>query len=96
MTTAYITLFYICLLSALTQKRTKQRRQMGPRININNSEFITIAETNPGLIIRGPKAWPYGHMHLMRSGDYYYYTFSKTLLPVPAGCTTLDSKQILL
>jgi hypothetical protein len=94
--TAYWLILWMVLIGAITQKQNRRRRQMGPRIRITEPEFLKLAEKERGLVIRGPQARWAGAMYLLRSGDYYYYTFSKTPLDLPQECHILESKQIFL
>lgn len=69
---------------------------MGPRICVTVEEFLKLVNKERGLVIRGPRVIFIGRMYLLRSGDFYYYTHSKSDLTLPLECEVCDSKQILL
>lgn len=69
---------------------------MGPRLKISTEEFLKIIERDGGLVIMGPRVLFAGYTYLTRSGDYYYYTISKTPLVLPSGTEVSSAKQILL
>jgi hypothetical protein len=86
---------WVATMAANTQRQTRRRRQMGPRIHITEPEFLDLADKERGLIIRAPQPWK-ATLYLLRSGDYYYYTITKTPLELPGDCQVVESKQILL
>jgi len=95
--TAYWILIWLLLMTAVTrQQNNRRKRQMGPRIQISDSEFLKLAEKERGLVIRGPKMLWAGNTYLLRSGDYYYYTIAKVPLDLPKECQILESSHILL
>ena len=69
---------------------------MGPRLRIDNDEFIKIVEREKELVIMGPKVIFTAYTYVTRSGDYYYYTTSKVPLILPDGTEMSQAKQILL
>jgi len=70
---------------------------MGPRIRVSTEEFIEIAAKECGIVIAAPKLfWQATATYLTRSGDYYYYTYTNTLITLPPECKIIKSKGILL
>ena len=81
-------LFMVIMISQHNQAR--RRRQMGPRVLVDPDEFLRLVEEEKGLVINNRK------MYVARCGDYYYYTTSKTPLPLPKECVVQRAKGILL
>ena len=69
---------------------------MGPRVQVEPSEFLRMLEQEKGLVIKGKKIAFRGVIYVSRCGDYYYYTISKEPLSLPKDCVVHQAKNILL
>ena len=78
------------------QNQARRRRQMGPRVQVEPSEFLRMVEQEKGLVIKGRKMALQGITYVSRCGDYYYYTISKEPLALPKDCVVQQAKNILL
>jgi hypothetical protein len=89
--------WWLIFILAITQNQTRRRRQMGPRIQIDPEEFLSIAQKEKGLIIKKQGQILFqGTTYVIRSGDYYYYTVTKQHLTIPSECQVKEVKHILL
>ena len=87
---------WLLMMTAISRKQLQTRLlQMGPRIRVSESDFLKIAETERGLVIRAPGFWGMS-TYLLRSGDYYYFTMTKNRLEFPSECRILESTEIRL
>jgi hypothetical protein len=78
------------------QNQARRRRQMGPRVQVEPSEFLRMVEQEKGLVIKSRKFALQGITYVSRCGDYYYYTISKKPLVLPKDCVVQQCKNILL
>jgi hypothetical protein len=78
------------------QTEARRRRQMGPRVQVEPSEFLRMIAQEKGLVIKSRKFPLQGTTYVSRCGDYYYYTMSKEPLALPDGCVVQQAKNILL
>ena len=78
------------------QRQAQRRRQMGPRLRIDNQTFLAEVSKRQGKVVRGPKVLWQGYTYLVRGDDYYYYTVSKDELYFPPGVELMCVTQILL
>jgi hypothetical protein len=87
----------ILLLLAVHQARARRRRQMGPRVQVEPAEFLSIVEREKRLVIKTQKFFLRGITYVTRSGDYYYYTLARGVpLTLPAGIEVKEARNILL
>jgi len=69
---------------------------MGPRIQVEPNEFLAIVKKENGLVIQKKKQALTPVTYLTNSGEYYYYTYTNKLLPIPEECELKVVKNILL
>ncbi len=69
---------------------------MGPRVQVEPTEFLSIVEREKGLVIKTQKILLQGITYVTRCGDYYYYTATRTPLSLPAGVEVKEARNILL
>lgn len=81
---------------AQQQKLATKRRQMGPRLKVDQATFLAEVSKRRCKVIRGPKVLWQGYTYLVRGEDYYYYTISKKALHIPEGVEVTNVAQILL
>ena len=67
---------------------------MAPRLRVSPSEFLEIVKTERPLVIIGPREFGRGHIYVLRSGDYYYFTYSKALLAIPEGVKVRHADEV--
>ena len=97
MTTYWIWMYLLMLIVIFQQQQqARKRRQMGPRLKIDNAAFIDQVAKRLGKVVRGPKVLWQGYTYLVRGEDYYYYTVSKEELQMPEGVEVMSVAQILL
>ena len=97
MTNEFFPLFLLLYSYSLYVKHRNRQRRMGPRVQISTDHFLKLVVSERNLVIVGPRFWwGRSRLYVMRSGDYYYYTVSKTDLSLPSECKTLESKAVLL
>ena len=78
------------------QNSNRRRRQMGPRVQVELSEFIEIARIERGMIVHKKNSFLQPGTYVIRSGDYYYYTVTKDSMTIPNGCILTEAKDVLL
>jgi hypothetical protein len=90
----YLPMMFVVI--AQQQQQARKRRQMGPRLKVDQATFLAEVSKRQGKVIRGPKVLWQGYTYLVRGEDYYYYTVSKEELRIPEGVEVTNVAQILL
>jgi len=96
--TAYWIWIYLPMIVVIAQQQqqARKRRQMGPRLKVDQATFLAEVAKRQGKVIQGPKVIWQGYTYLVRGEDYYYYTVSKVELRMPEGVEVTIVAQILL
>jgi len=69
---------------------------MGPKLYVEPEEFLKIASQSNNLVIKSRTSRWNGYVgYVVRQGDYYYYTTSRTPLDLPSTCAIQEVKFIL-
>jgi hypothetical protein len=69
---------------------------MCPQLSVEPEEFLKIASQSNNLVIKTRTSFWSGYgQYLVRQGDYYYRTVSRTPLDLPSSCAIQEVKSIL-
>ena len=96
MTAYWIWIYLPMIILLVQQQQARKRRQMGPRLKVDQATFLAEVAKMQGKVIRGPKVLWHGYTYLVCGEDYYYYTLSKEELRMPEGVEVTRVAQILL
>ncbi len=69
---------------------------MGPRLKVDSDLFLQRVASSRNKVVVTKKEAFVGSTYIVRDGDYYYYTKSKTPLEVPAGTVIENVREALL
>ncbi|VAX40361.1 hypothetical protein MNBD_PLANCTO02-1893 [hydrothermal vent metagenome] len=67
---------------------------MKPRVSLSEQAFMDILNKCESKIIKAQKTWLQGHMYVIESDGYYYYTHSKEPLSIPENREVVCSKFV--